>query len=239
MDRTADGRPRFYGRRHGKRLSARRRRLLDEWLPALQIPEPAAGETIDPATLFDPAPRAVWLEIGFGGGEHLVAQALDHPDVGFLGVEPFTNGLAALLARMADAGLDRVRIFPDDARLLLPALKTAGIERLFVLFPDPWPKKRHWRRRFIGPDTLDDLARVLADGGELRTASDDPVMIRWILEQVRAHPAFTWTARGPADWRARPADAAPTRYEEKAIEEGRQPLYFSFRRRPRDSSAAP
>jgi tRNA (guanine-N7-)-methyltransferase len=224
---------RFYGRRKGKPLRAGRRAVLDRRLPDLAVPMPAAGETLDPRALFPRPPHAVWLEIGFGGGEHLAAQAAAHPDIGFIGGEVFEYGVAKLVAAVDAAGLDNVRIVPDDIRPLLAHLPAAGLARIFVLFPDPWPKSRHAKRRMIAPRRLDLFARLLADGGLLRVASDDPGYIRWTLRHTTAHPAFAWTARRPGDWRDPPPDHVQTRYEAKALAEGRRPAYLDFRRQPR------
>jgi tRNA (guanine-N7-)-methyltransferase len=174
--------------------------------------------------------KDVWLEIGFGSGEHLAHQARLNPDVGFIGCEPFVNGVAALLAAVASESLTNIRIFDEDARLLLPQLADASIGRVFLMFPDPWPKTRHHKRRFIQPATLDALARIMAPGGELRFASDDPGYVRWALWHVLRHPAFAWTAQGAADWRTRWADGVETRYEAKRLA-GRTPSYLTFVRR--------
>jgi tRNA (guanine-N7-)-methyltransferase len=219
----------FHGRRKGRRLRAGQQRLLGDLLPRLAVALPETGE-LDLAQLF-PAAEAVWLEIGFGAGEHLAWQAEHHPEVGFLGAEVFQNGVARLLAHASERGLANLRVFPEDARALLEALPAGSIGRAFLLFPDPWPKQRHAKRRFVGRANLDRLARVLRPGAELRMASDDPGQIRWMLEQVLAHPAFEWLAAGPGDWRERPADWPATRYEEKALAEGRRAAYFRFRRR--------
>lgn len=228
----------LYGRRQGRRLRPTLRAVLDRRLPELVVAMPAAGSVLDPASLFPGAPRPVWLEIGFGGGEHLAAQADAHPGIGFLGAEPFVNGQASLAAHVDRLGLANVRILPDDARPLLEALPEASIARAFVLFPDPWPKRRHAGRRFIVPATLDALARVLEDGAELRIASDDPGYVQWILSLVPVHPAFRWTARRAEDWRRRPGDWPETRYEAKAIAAGRSPAFLRFLRRPRDEAPA-
>jgi len=224
---------RFYGRRKGKPLKAGRRSLLDTLLPKLAIPAPASGSTLDPTTLFPARPRAVWLEIGFGGGEHLAAQAGAHSDVGFIGSEVFLNGVAGLLKHVDAGGLNNVRIFHQDVRHLLPTLPDASLERIFLLFPDPWPKARHAKRRFVSPTMLDELGRLLVDGGELRVASDHPIYVRWALMHGAAHPLFQWTAQDPDDWRVRPADGFPTRYEEKAVAAGRPPAFLRFVRRQR------
>ncbi len=173
-----------------------------------------------------------WLEVGFGGGEHLAAQAVAHPGIGIIGCEPFINGVAGLLDHVEREGLGNVRIFDDDARFLLDALPDASIGRCFVLFSDPWPKKRHWERRFIGPENLERLARVLKNGAELRLASDDPGLVTWMLDQTWHHPAFAWTAQRADDWRIRPSDWPATRYEEKAVAAGRRPVFLRFCRRP-------
>jgi tRNA (guanine-N7-)-methyltransferase len=193
---------------------------------------PAAGGRLEPSRLFGTAPAALWLEIGFGGGEHLAAQAASHPGLAFIGAEVFVNGVASLLDHLRRQGLANVRIFADDARLLLPALPAASLDRVFLLFPDPWPKHRHAARRFVCRDTLDRLAIVMRPGAELRIASDDPTYVEWTLRQVLAHPAFAWLARLPDDWRRRPPDWVPTRYEKKALAAGRPPAYLRFRRRP-------
>ncbi len=219
---------RSFGRRHGRKLRAGRRALLERMLPQVAVPEPAPGATLDLATLFPRPMSAYWLEIGFGGGEHLAWQAARHREIGMIGCEPFVNGVSNLLRLIDEGGLDNVRIHPDDARPLIAALPDATIARAFLLFPDPWPKTRHHRRRFVQPESLDALARVLADGAEFRLASDDSGLIDWMLYQLRRHPAFRWTARGADDWRTRPEDWPETRYESKALH-GR-PCYLTARR---------
>jgi tRNA (guanine-N7-)-methyltransferase len=173
----------------------------------------------------------VWLEIGFGAGEHLAQQAEEHPAVGVIGCEVFENGIARLLGDIARRDLGNIRIFADDARLLLDCLAPASIARVFILFPDPWPKERHHKRRLVAPATLDRLAIVMQPGAELRLATDDRGYLVWMLEHVTAHPAFEWLARTPADWRQRPPDWPPTRYEEKARAAGRTPVFLRFVRR--------
>ena len=217
----------LYGRRHGKKLRPRRQALFDRLLPRLRI-DP--GPDLDPTCLFDHAPAAVWLEVGFGGGEHLAAQAQMRPDLGMIGCEPFINGLASLCALIDAGGLANIRIHDDDARLLIDCLADASIGRMFLLFPDPWPKARHHKRRFVNAETLDACARILADGAELRLATDDRRYCRWMLEHLQRHDAFTWMARRPSDWRQRPDDWPPTRYEAKAIQQGRPPVFLRYRR---------
>jgi len=182
--------------------------------------------------------RAVWLEIGYGSGEHLAAQAATHPDTGFLGCEPYVNGVASLLRQVAAAELRNIRLFGDGARRLVDALADASIGRLFLLFPDPWPKARHHKRRFIQRDTLDALARILADDAEFLFATDHMGYARWTLQHLTVHPAFEWLARGPADWRAPPPGWQPTRYEAKSAARGLPRAYLRLRRRPRTAGGS-
>ncbi|MDJ0627047.1 MAG: tRNA (guanosine(46)-N7)-methyltransferase TrmB [Rhodobacter sp.] len=223
----------FYGRRHGKTLRPAQRAALETDLGPLRLPgvdwDANPNRTpLDPAALF--GRRPIWLEIGFGGGEHLVHQAARHPGVALIGCEPFVNGVAMLLTRISSAGLGNVRIHPGDARDLFDVLPAATVQKVFMLYPDPWPKKRHHRRRFVTPEHLEPLARVMVPGAELRVATDIPDYVRQTLEQVPRH-GFDWLAEGPQDWR-RPWDGwVPTRYEQKALREGRTPHYLTFRRR--------
>jgi tRNA (guanine-N7-)-methyltransferase len=212
-----------------------RLRTQQELLPRLSIALPERGG-LDPFGLFAAQPAAVWLEVGFGGGEHLAEQALRHPEIGFIGCEVFENGVARLIGEVAQHGLANVRVFTDDARLLLAALPPASLGRVFILFPDPWPKLRHHKRRLVAQPTLDRLAAVMLDGAELRLATDDPGYLAWMLEHATAHPDFIWLARHPADWRERPPDWPPTRYEEKAVAAGRSPAFLRFARRRRQAS---
>ncbi len=223
------GRPRLHGRRRGRPLRPRRRDLIATGLPRLRVPLDAPGP-LDPASLFPFAPKAFRLEIGFGAGEHLAHQAKANPEVGFIGCEPFVNGVAALLARVQADTLDNVRVLDDDARLLFGRFPDGAFERVTILFPDPWPKTRHHRRRFIQDASLDEIARILKDGGELRFASDHKDYARWTLWRALRHPAFAWAARRPVDWRVRPADSIPTRYEEKALKRGETCVYLVFQR---------
>ncbi len=223
----------FYVRRAGRPLRTGARALLRDLLPKLAVELPPPGVLLDPAALFAAPECPLWLEIGFGAGEHLAWQAARHGEVGLIGAEVFVQGVARLLSRINQAGLTNVRIYRGDAQDLLAALPPSALSRVFILFPDPWPKKRHHKRRIVRRDILDRLAETMCDGAELRLATDDMDYAAWMLERLGAHPAFEWLARGPGDWRARPEDWPPTRYEAKALEQGRQPVYLAFRRRLR------
>jgi tRNA (guanine-N7-)-methyltransferase len=205
---------------------------VDRLLPALRIELPE-DQPLEPTLLFSHRPREVWMEIGFGAGEHLAAQAAAHPEIGLIGCEPFVNGVAGLLTRVEAEGLRNVRIFDNDARLLLPHIQTASIARIFLLFSDPWPKKRHHRRRIVAPLAIEHFARLLTDGGEFRFASDHAEFVRWTLDLLTRHPDFCWRAETPGDWRERPGDGFATRYETKARAQGRSPIFLRFQRRPR------
>ena len=210
-------RDRFHGRRKGRPLRKGRARLVEALLPDL------------PA-LFGAPRKTCWLEIGFGAGEHLAWQAEAHPDIGFIGCEAFVNGVASLLRHIEERSLANIRIFDDDARLLLAALPPAAIERLFLLHPDPWPKRRHRGRRLVQSATIRRFARLMPTDGILRIATDHPVYLGWTLRIMGRQPWFDWTARRAADWLERPADWPPTRYEAKALKEGRRCTYLSYRR---------
>jgi tRNA (guanine-N7-)-methyltransferase len=225
-------RHRLYGRRRGRPLRVGQRERQASLLPQLELALPE-GSQLDPAAFFGFPVREIWLEIGFGGGEHLAQQAEDHPEIGFIGCEVFENGVVKLLAEIDRRGLGNIRIFPGDARALLETLAPGSIGRVFILFPDPWPKARHHKRRLIAPSTLNRLAEIMSDSAEFRLATDDPGYLCWMLEHATAHPAFRWTARSPADWRQRPHDWPATRYEQKARKAGRTPAFLRFERRPR------
>ena len=233
----ADGAPEraFFGRRKGKRLRDAQERRLAELLPALRVTVPEAG-TLDPATLFPAVPslREVWLEIGFGGGEHLAAQAAAHPDIGIIGAEPFVNGVVKLLRAIDERGLRNVRIRDEDVTALLARLPDACLARVYLLYPDPWPKRRQRKRRFVSEASLAEIARVLKDGGVFRFASDIDDYAGWTLARATRCPDLAWTAERADDWR-QPFPGWPgTRYEAKAIAAGRRPTYLEFARRPRD-----
>ena len=209
----------LYGRRRGKRLRGGQESLLTSLLPRLVVTLPGPPATLDLVQLFGGAvpTEGVWLEIGFGAGEHLVWQAEQHPDVGLIGCEPYLNGVAKCLAHIERTGVSNVRLFTDDARLLMAALPDRSLSRAFVLFPDPWPKARHHKRRFVQRATLDRLAELMISGAELRLATDDPSYLPWMIEHACTHPAFEWLANRPADWRCRPEDWPATRYEKKEL----------------------
>jgi tRNA (guanine-N7-)-methyltransferase len=221
-------RRRLYGRRRGRILRKGRKALLEELLPKLRT-EIGDGP-LDPAALFDRPVTDIWLEIGFGAGEHLAARAAAHPDVGFLGAEHYLAGIASLLKHIAAADLDNVRILTDDAALLLDALPDASLGRVFLLYPDPWPKARHEKRRFLSQENLDRLHRVMKLGAELLIATDHPVYLSWAIERMASRLDFIWLAEGPKDWREPPPDWPGTRYETKAVREGRTPTYLRYRR---------
>ena len=231
-----DGAPwrNLYGRRRGKTLRAHQAELLETLLPALSLqgvdwdanPD---RRPLDLAALF-PQAREIRLEIGFGGGEHLLAEARAEPDAGFIGCEPFVNGVAMCLAALDRAPLSNVRLHAGDARFLFDVLPDASLSRVSLLYPDPWPKRRHWERRFASPANLDEIARLLRPGGEFRVATDIDDYSRHTLMHMAARSDFLWLAERPEDWR-RPWPGWPgTRYEAKALREGRIPSYLRFRR---------
>jgi tRNA (guanine-N7-)-methyltransferase len=217
----------FYGRRHGKTLRPNQRTYLHEDLAPLS--PGAVSHADNPRRLpLDMAPfagRDLWLEVGFGGGEHMVAQAAGHPEAVLIGCEPFINGVAMLLGKVREAGIGNLRVYPGDARDLIELLPPASVARAFLLYPDPWPKRRHHRRRFVTPGYLGPLARVLRPGAEFRVATDIADYVRQALEEVP--PAgFALVEEGAVAW----PDWTPTRYERKALREGRAPRYLTFRR---------
>src|SRR5258708_25183669 len=183
--------PFLFGRRRGRALRPGQKVLIRDFLPQIALTIPVSGE-LDPSGLFDARARPIWVEIGFGGGEHLADQAERHPEIGLIGCEVFENGIAKLLARIKRSCIENIRIFTDDGRLLIAALPPASIGRVFILFPDPWPKRRHERRRFMSPEALDALARVMTDGAELRLATDDRHLLSSILQRVTDHSPVEW-----------------------------------------------
>jgi tRNA (guanine-N7-)-methyltransferase len=220
----------FYGRRKGKKLRTRRQEALDAIMASAQISLPDGDPAVDPAGFFDFTPREIWLEIGFGGGEHLAYHAAENPDIGMIGCEPFLNGIASLCLQMHDRHLKNIRIWPEDARLFMARLQTASLDRCFIINSDPWPKKRHHKRRFIQQETLDELARLLKPGAELRMATDHPGLASWLIEKTYFHDKFEWTAKTAADWRTRPDDLPETKFQNKGLKAGRPTVFLNFRR---------
>ena len=218
----ADG---LHGRRRGKPLRERHAALMREALPALAVD---ASRPIDPAALFGAAPRELWLEIGFGGGEHLAAEAARLPEASFIGCEAFRNGVAKALALIEDHGLANVRLYEGDARDVIDALPDACLSGVYLLYPDPWPKRRQRKRRFLSDATLERLARAMRPGAELRFATDIDDNAGWTLARVLRSPDFVWTAKDASGWTAPWPGWAGTRYEAKALREGRKPAYFTF-----------
>jgi tRNA (guanine-N7-)-methyltransferase len=220
---------RSFGRRRGRKLSPLQQMLMTDLLPRLTVPV-RPGERGMAQALFDGAVREIWLEIGFGGAEHLMWQAQANPEVGVIGAEPYEEGVVKALAGVAAGNLSNVLIHADDARLLLDWLPDGSVYRVFVLFPDPWPKKRHAKRRLVSPAMLAKLARVMRQGGELRLATDIATYAGDMLLAVRREGSFALRASAPSDWRQRPADWPETRYERKALLEQRRAYYFRLLR---------
>lgn len=220
----------FYGRRRGKTLTAHQAGVMDAILPRLRLdlhaPAPA-----DAVTLFAVPVTAIRMEIGFGGGEHLLHRMRENPQTGFIGIEPFVNGLAKFVTTLGEAEAGgTIRLYDDDATRVLDWLPAASLDQIDLLYPDPWPKPRHFKRRFVSPANLDRFARVLKPGGRFHFASDIDSYVNWTLQHCERHRAFEWLAAGPADWRT-PYDGWPgTRYEAKAMREGRTPAYLRFLR---------
>ena len=220
----------FFGRRSGQSLRDNHVRLIENLLPKLRVPDQAEALK-DPQTLFDDTVSEVWLEIGFGGGEHLAWQAIENPHVGIIGGEPYINGVAKLLSLLEAGDISNVRVIDDDIRPRLDQMGDQTVSRAFLLFPDPWPKLRHHKRRFVNQTNLDRLQRVMTPGAEFRVASDIDDYISWSLREVAEHGGFRLLSDDPADWRHRPADWPQTRYEAKAEREGRTSTYLRFLRR--------
>lgn len=221
----------LYGRRRGKSLRKGQQELIESDLPRLQIP--AGEDQLDLPSLFPDDCAAYWLEIGFGGGEHLAWQASNNPSVGLIGCEPYINGVAMLLGQLAKSAARNVRLHTDAAEKLIARLPAESIERAFILFPDPWPKSSHHKRRFVRDENIDALARVLKPGAELRIGTDHTDYGAWILWHMLRSDQFEWQAETADDWRTRGADWPPTRYEMKAVGQGLRPVYYRFVRKNR------
>lgn len=234
--------PKFFGRRKGRVIRKTKSTLLEQFLPNIKIDE---NTCFDKKTLFGKEVEQINLEIGFGDGVHLAGQALNNPHIGFIGIEVFKNGVANLLTLITGIKQgtdlpkkiellknreDNIRIFDDDARLLFNKIPDGFVDRVFLLFPDPWPKKRHANRRFVNDDNLKELARIIKKGGILRIATDHKVYKSWTLRTMHKCPYFKWTAKCSDDWRKEPKDWVKTKYQQKAIREGRKPVFFEYER---------
>lgn len=223
---TDDLRPlRTFGRIKSRPIKPRQAALMDTLLPRIRLPE----TPFDPRALA-PGAREVWLEIGFGGGEHLAAQAERAPDILFLGAEPFLNGVASALRHVDERGLANVRLHAGDARALMAAMPDASLDRIVILFPDPWPKARHHKRRLVQDDFVAEAVRLLRPGGRLRFATDWADYADWALRRLTASPHLAWLAETADDWRTPPADHVTTRYEEKRLGDC-APIWLEFERK--------
>lgn len=219
----------FFGRRKGHRLRAHQSHLMEDLLPRLSL-DIANAVPADPGQIFTPALANVRLEIGFGGGEHLAAEASAHPQTGFIGCEPYINGMAKILTRIEAESLSNVRLFAGDAADLLSWLPAASLSRIDLIHPDPWPKRRHWKRRFVQDRTIAEMARVLKVSGEFRFVCDIDDYVGWTLAHLQRSPDFIWTAERAEDWLNPWPNYTMTRYGAKATREGRTAAYLIFRR---------
>ena len=235
----------FFGRRKTRALTGRKQNMMERDLPLLRLDlrDPCPKKNLNP--IFAESAqgesaikmRGFRLEIGFGGGEHLAWQARENPNIGFIGAEPFINGMAKMLGRIADDNLRNIRLHDEDATLLLDWLADECLDRIDLLYPDPWPKKRNWKRRFVNEANLARMFRVLKPGGDFFFASDIDSYIAWTLRHIRMHRGFEWSAETARHWRDPPPDWIATRYEAKAKREGRAPCYLHFIRKARESTA--
>ncbi len=220
----------FFGRRRGKPLRAKQAHALKTCLARLAI-DLAAPKSTKLTELFGAPVKHVHLEIGFGGGEHLLHQLREHRDTGFIGVEPFINGMAKLAAALGGDLPSNLRLYDDDATQLLDWLPDRCLAGIDLLYPDPWPKKKHWKRRFVSPANLDRFARVMLPGAIFRFASDIDTYVNWTLKHCHDHPKFNWPAETAADWNEPYPGWPGTRYEAKALRDGRKPAYLRFERK--------
>ena len=218
----------IYGRRKGKGSRQNITSIIDSKLPKFAINIEKISKISNLKALFPKNINEIWLEIGFGSGEHLIEQAKVNPKVGFIGIEVYEDGIAKAVSSIVKLGITNVKIYPNDANNLIYALPKMSIQKTFILFPDPWPKKRHSKRRFISSKNLKQLARIMTEGAQLRIATDHPVLLRWSLEQLINNQSFNWDLSGPESWRKQPSDWFSTRYENKAINAGRKPIYLNF-----------
>jgi tRNA (guanine-N7-)-methyltransferase len=223
------GRGSLFGRRKGHRLRSHQADLVEHLLPhlAIDIGAPAPSGL---ATLFDPPAASVRLEIGFGGGEHLIAEALGSPQAGFIGCEPYVNGMAKILGQIEAHNIGNIKLFAGDAAGLLAWAPPQSLERIDLIHPDPWPKRRHWKRRFVQDVNVAAMARTLKPGGEFRFVCDIDDYVAWTLAHLARSPDFVWLARRADDWRLPWASYTVTRYGQKAVREGRRATYLRFRR---------
>lgn len=212
----------FYGRRKGKPISDRKENLYREYKGKIFY-------DIEKSFKQNVGEHPVWLEVGFGGGEHLIEQAIANKDVKFIGCEPFINGVAKAIIGIDENKLDNIILFDDDARIIMDKIDTNGIDVAFALFGDPWRKRRHKHRRFISKDNLERFKRILKNGGILKIATDDPTYLRWIMNEIINKSTFEWICESSDDWLCRPDDWPLTRYAKKAIKEGRTCHYMTFR----------
>ena len=226
---AAQPRGALFGRRKGHRLRAHQADLIEHLLPRLSL-DIAGPSTPDLADLFDPRADEIRLEIGFGGGEHLIAEACAFANVAFIGCEPYVNGMAKILTQIEARNIGNVRLFAGDATELLAWLPPHSLSRIDLIHPDPWPKRRHWKRRFVQDATVSAMARVLKPDGEFRFVSDIDDYCAWTLAHLARSPDFVWTAERADDWRLPWADYTMTRYGRKAEREGRHEAYLRFRR---------
>lgn len=219
----------FFGRRKGRPLREQQAAAYADSLAGrgLDLSAPAPS---DLTSLFDAPVKSVRLEIGFGGGEHLLFRAKESPEIGLIGIEPFINGMAKVVSALSVTPLDNIRLYGDDAVHVLDWLPDASLDGIDLFYPDPWPKKRHWKRRFVGPDNLDRFARVLKPGAPFRFASDIDTYVNWTLQHCHTHPDFEWQAGSNLDWETPYPGWPGTRYEAKALREGRTPAYLTFKR---------
>ncbi len=225
--RRDDGRA-FFGRRVSHKLRAGREASVSALMPTLRVP--AADGPLDPRALFAAPVRGVWLEIGFGGGEHLLARAKENPDIGFIGCEAYIDGVARLVGALERERIGNVRIHDADAIDLIQRLPDASLDRIYLLYPDPWPKRRQRKRRFVSDERLAELARVLKRGGEFRFATDIDDYAAWVLARALRSPDWRWTATRAANWLTPWPNWMSTRYEAKALREGRVASYLTFAR---------
>lgn len=234
--------PKFFGRRKGRVVRKAKSFLLDSMLPQLRITE---AKEFDAENMFGQSKKEICLEIGFGDGQHIYGQAKNNPDIGYVGVEVFQNGVANLLSLISGVKegdnlpetidynkceVNNIRVYDDDVRLLFSKIPDEFFDRLYLLFPDPWPKKKHAGRRFVNEENLKEVARVLKKGGLFRVATDHPIYKRHVLRTMHDCGDFVWTAKSSNDWRNEPKDWVRTKYQMKAIREGRRPVWFDYRK---------